>query len=76
MLETLGDADAYGRKLLRPAVQVHEALNGPRESARMQDMISNRLPGECLSQAVAGRARMPPPSEYPAQTLTTGYPAA
>ena len=78
MLETLGGAAADGRKLRRPAAprQVREALNGPRESARMRDMISSRLLGECMSQAVAGRARMPPPSEYPVQTLTTGCPAA
>ena len=78
MLETLGGAAAGERKLRRPAslARVREALNGPRESARMRDMISSRLLGECMSQAAAGRARTPPPSEYPVQTLTTGCPAA
>ena len=45
MLETLGDAAAAdGRKLRRPAAlaRVHEALNGPRESARMRGMIAKR----------------------------------
>ena len=78
MPETPGGAAADGRKLCRPAAprQVREALNGPRESARMRDMISSRLLGECMSQAVAGRARMQPPPEYSAQALLTDYPIA
>ena len=78
VLETLGDAAAAdGCELYRPAAlaRVHEAINSTRESARMRDMISSRLPGGCLSQAAAGRARMPPP-EYSAQALMTDCPAA
>ena len=55
--------------------RVHEALNSPREFARMRDMMTSRLLGEYLSQTVVGHAHMPPPAD-PAQTLVTDYAAA
>ena len=76
MLDTFEEAAADARKFRRLATlaKVHEALNSPREFARMRDMVSSRLLGEYLSQTVVGRARMPPPGD-PAQTLMTDYPA-
>ena len=62
------------RKLVALA-KVHEALNSPREFARMRDMALNGLLGEYLSQTAVGRVGMPPPAD-PLQTLMTDYPVA
>ena len=74
MLETFEEAATDARKFRRLAAlaRVHEAFNSPPEFA-MRDMASSRLLGEYLSQAVVGRARMPPPED--GQTLMTDYPA-
>ena len=77
MLETFEDAATDGRlfRKLAALAKVHEAINSPREFARMRDMISNRLFGEYLSQTELGRAHMRPLGD-PAQTLMTDYPLA
>ena len=77
LLQTLDEATADPGRFRKLAclVRVHEALNSPREFARMRDMISGRLFGEYLSQTVVGHAHMPPLVDT-AQTLMTDYPAA
>lgn len=62
MLDGLDEAAADPRRFRKLVclARVHEALNSPREFARMRDMISGRLFGEYLSQTVVGHAHMPP----------------
>ena len=77
MLRTFDEAAADRQKFRKLAAlsRVHEALNSPREFARMRDMVSNGLYGEYLSQTVVGRVAMPPPADS-AQRLMTDYVAA
>ena len=77
MLDGLAEAAADPHRFRKPAclAGVHDALNSPREFARMQDMVSSGLLGEYLSQTAVGRAGMPP-LEDAKQTLMTDYVAA
>ena len=67
MLGALDEAAHDRRKFSKLAAlaKVHEALNSPREFARMRDMASSGLLGEYLSQTAVGRADMPPPADPP-----------
>lgn len=74
MLDRFDEAAVDRRKFRRllALAKVHEALNSPREFARMRDMISSRLFGEYLSQTVVGHAHMQPLVDF-AQTLMTDH---